>query len=113
MLSDSISVIAGPVAWGIAGLGMGIAYSTLSLVVLETAAKGEEGAATSSMQLGIVLATALATGLGGVLIDNFGSGGDSVHRSIFIQDVLMIGVLLVGLVVAGRLPGKEESQAPV
>jgi MFS family permease len=113
MLSNSISVIAGPVAWGIAGLGMGIAYSTLSLVVLETAAKGEEGAATSSMQLGIVLATALATGLGGVLIDNFGSGGDSVHRSIFIQDVLMIGVLLVGLVVAGRLPGKEESQAPV
>ncbi|HET8524174.1 MAG TPA: MFS transporter [Thermomicrobiales bacterium] len=113
MLSESVSVIAGPLAWGIAGLGMGIAYSTLSLVVLETANKGEEGAATSSMQLGIVLATALATGLGGVLIDNFGSDGASVHRSILVQDILMVGVLIMALVVAGRLPGKEDSQLPI
>jgi MFS family permease len=113
MLFHDVPVIAGPIAWGIAGLGMGIAYSTLSLVVLETAAKGEEGAATSSMQLGIVLATALATGLGGVLIDNFAQGGESVRTSILIQDALMIGVLVIALAVAGRLPGKEESRRPI
>ena len=39
------------VAWGVAGLGMGLAYSTLSLVVMETTPADQEGYASASLQL--------------------------------------------------------------
>src|SRR5713226_5444584 len=57
-----------PVAWGVAGLGMGLAYSTLSLVVLESASVDQQATASASLQLASVLGSALGTGLGGVII---------------------------------------------
>ena len=56
------------VAWGIAGLGMGMSYSTISLVVLADAPAGAEGTATASMQLSDTLGTALGTGFTGAIV---------------------------------------------
>src|SRR5215469_9763542 len=56
------------VTWGVGGLWLGLAYSTLSLVVLETVPPDQEGSATASMELAAVLGPALGTGLGGVLV---------------------------------------------
>src|SRR5918998_680827 len=39
-----------PVGWAVAGLGMGLANSTLSLLVLETAEPGQEGASSAALQ---------------------------------------------------------------
>src|SRR5207237_8471633 len=51
-------------AWGIAGLGIGMAYSSISLTVLRHSPTGSEGATASSMQLADILGNALGKGLG-------------------------------------------------
>jgi len=56
------------VAWGAAGLGIGLAYSTLTLIVLERATKGQEGTAATALQLANVLGVALGTGVGGATL---------------------------------------------
>lgn len=88
----------GTVAWGLAGLGMGLAFSTLSLVMLETAPSGQEGAASAALQLANVLGIALGTGFGGVII-----GYASASAGIAIQSLLMIGVTALAVAAASRL----------
>lgn len=106
MLLESVPVVAGIFFWGIAGLGIGIAYSSLSLTVLETAQAGQEGSATSAMQLAIVLMTAIGAGVGGVLVDAFGEDAAAIRAGLLIQDGLMIAVLIGAVVVAARLPSR-------
>lgn len=98
-------------SWGFAGLGMGFAFSTLQLIVLDTAPKGQEGIATASMQLANSLGIALAAGLGGVVIAALSEGDDATTRGIGVQSGLMIGVLILTWLVAGRLPEKADAQA--
>jgi MFS family permease len=56
------------VAWLAAGIGMGIAYPTVYLVIMRGAGTGEEGSAVSSQQVAERLALALGGGLGGACI---------------------------------------------
>jgi MFS family permease len=101
-LEPQVPVLLGTVAWGIAGLGMGLAYSTTTLVVLERATPGQEGAASAAMQLLNGLGTALGTGLGGVVI----ARASTVGTGIAIQDLLMISALLAAAAMSLRLPGR-------
>jgi predicted MFS family arabinose efflux permease len=101
-LEPQVPVLLGTVAWGIAGLGMGLAYSTTTLVVLERATPGQEGAASAAMQLLNGLGTALGTGLGGVVI----ARARTVGTGIAIQDLLMISALLAAAAMSLRLPGR-------
>ena len=55
-------------AWSMAGFGIGMAYSPLSVTVLGLAEPGTEGVASSSIQLADVLGVALGTGLGGAFV---------------------------------------------
>lgn len=106
VLSNSVPVAVAIVAWGVAGLGIGLAWSTGSLVVLESAPKGEEGAATSSMQILNVLGTALGAGIGGVIVNGFSSGDDPTRLSLVLVDSAMVLVLVLTFFVAGRMPGR-------
>jgi MFS family permease len=112
VLSPAVPALLAPVAWGVAGLGIGLAFSTISLVVLETAPAGQEGTASSAMQLANMLGVALGTGIGGVIIGD--AGGSAVgaagaaQTGIFIQYLLMIGVAALAVVTALRLPGREQ-----
>jgi MFS family permease len=54
--------------WTVAGLGMGLGYSPISLLVLREAPAGREGAASSSLHLVDVLGIALGTGIGGAAV---------------------------------------------
>jgi MFS family permease len=94
------------VAWGVGGLGMGLAYSTLSLVVLETAPKDQVGSASASMELSSVLGTALGTGLGGVIIAFAAGSGRSPTWGIAVIDILVIAVIGFACLTAIRLPGR-------
>ena len=47
---------------------VGIAYSSLTLVVLNSAPVGSAGAASAALQLANVLGVALGTGLGGAIL---------------------------------------------
>ena len=55
-------------AWGVAGLGMGLAYASLSLVVLAEAPAGAEGMASAALQLCDTLGVALGTGVAGAIV---------------------------------------------
>jgi MFS family permease len=68
VLSPSVPVAVTVVSWSLTGLGMGLSYSVISLVVLREAPAGQQGRLTSSMQLADVLGTALGAGLGGALV---------------------------------------------
>ena len=62
-----------PVIWAvptfaIAGLGMGLGYAPLSLIVLREAAPGTQGTASSALSLSDTLGTAMGTGVSGAII---------------------------------------------
>jgi len=50
------------------GLGMGMAYTMLSVVTLDEASVGSEGAASSALQMSDILGVALGAGLAGVMV---------------------------------------------
>jgi len=98
-------------AWGVGGLGMGLAYSTISLVVLETALPGQEGSATASMELASVLGSALGTGLGGAIIGVATARGSTPGTGILVVDSIVIAITGIAMLTAMRLPGQPKHTA--
>jgi MFS family permease len=90
--------------WGVAGLGMGIAYTTLGLSMLELAEPGQEGDASASLQLASVLGSGLGAGIVGALIGLMHTQGGTLTRALLLQDGLMLIVVALGLAVAKGLP---------
>ncbi len=111
MLLPPVPPLLAPAMWGIAGLGMGIAYSTLSLVVLENAPRGQEGAATSAVQLMNMLGSAVGTGIGGAVIARATIGGQGPGQGIIHQSILMTIVLGVALLAAQQLPSRPAAKS--
>src|SRR6476659_2027726 len=107
-LALAVPALLAALAWGVAGLGMGLAFSTKSLVVLEAAQPGQEGTAASALQLSNVLGVAVGAGVGGVIIGN--TGATVSLSSIIIQDVIMIGVLALAALSASRLPDRAPGR---
>ena len=90
-------------AWGIAGLGIGMAYSSISLTVLRHAPAGSEGATASSMQLADILGNALGTGIGAVAVAAAVASLGSAVVGVAITDGLAGAFAIVGILVASRL----------
>jgi MFS family permease len=68
VLMPAVPVLWAVPAFAIAGFGMGLCYSPLSLVVLAEAVPGTEGGATAGLQLSDTLGTALGTGVAGAIV---------------------------------------------
>jgi MFS family permease len=68
VISTSVPWPVAAIGWAIAGLGMGLGYAPLSLVVLRDAPSGEQGRASSALQLSDTLGIALGTGASGALV---------------------------------------------
>ena len=111
VLMPGIPVVRAVVAWGVGSLGMGLAYSTISLVVLETAPAGQEGSATASMELASVLGSALGTGLGGVIIGVTSAAGSVAGTGIAVVDIFVLAVTGLAILTAVRLPGRPQPTA--
>ena len=99
-------------AWAVAGAGMGVAYAPLSVTTLDRAAAGEEGRATSGLQLSDVLGQAIGTGVAGAIVA--GAAGSLGHRSAvalaFSFGILIaFTALVVGVRLPDRLAGSETS----
>lgn len=92
------------VGWGVAGLGMGLAYSMLALLVLETAAPGEEGVSSAALQLMFTLGTAIGAGSGGAIVALADAGILELATSIAIVFAVMGVVALGAIAVALRVP---------
>jgi MFS family permease len=103
-LFEPVPVIVAPLAWALSGLGMGFAYSGVSLTVLQSAEQGKEGAATSGMQIGFVLGTALGAGVGGAWLAALSDGEHANRSALVAQHLLMITVLALAFFAVRQLP---------
>jgi MFS family permease len=105
VLSPAVPVTVGIAAWALAGLGMGFAYSAMSLVTLREAEPGREGAATSALTLSDTLGTALGAGVGGALIAGAVAVGLEAWWGLAAAFVVGAVAHAGGLALSGRLPG--------
>jgi MFS family permease len=68
VIDPRVPVVVAWLGWALAGLGMGLAHSTISLTVIEHAPVGREGAASAAMQVANALGVALGAGVGSALV---------------------------------------------
>jgi MFS family permease len=94
-------------AWAVAGLGMGLAYSTLTLLVLETAEPGREGAASAGLQLAFTIGTAFGSGVGGALVGLADAGFLPLGNAIAVSDGVMLLVILAAGAATRRVPARD------
>ena len=104
VLLPSVPIFVGPLGWGLAGLGMGFAYITLNLTMLELAEPGQEGNASSSMQLASVLGSGVGTGIGGALVAVGHAQGSPIQHALALHFGLMLMAVLLGFFTARGLP---------
>ncbi len=95
-------------AWGIGGLGMGLAFTSMQLVTMERSPPETLGRATSTLQLVHTGAIALAAGIGGAIIAKV----TPLSQALLAQDALAIAALLLGFLCAGRLHVPRRAEVP-
>jgi MFS family permease len=99
------------VAWAMAGAGIGTAYAPLSVTTLNRAAPGEEGRATSALQLCDVLGQAIGTGVAGAIVAA-AAAGIGHGPGVALAFSFGIVVALTGVTVGARLPSQLTSGLP-
>ena len=112
VLVPGVPVLVAAVGWAIAGLGMGLAYSMLALLMLETSAPGEAGFSSAALQLMFTLGTAYGAGIGGAVVAVSAGGAIGLAGAIGIVFAIMAVVALLAFGVAWRVPrGPSEGVA--
>jgi MFS family permease len=100
------------IAWFVAGVGMGIAYPTAYLVIMEGAAAGGEGSAVSSGEVGERLGLALGGGFGGACIALAQALDAPLATGLAAALGLALVAALAGLALAPRLAQAVAERAP-
>ena len=112
VLMPSVPAVVGIGCWAVAGFGIGLAYAPLAVVTLAEAAEGQEGRATSSLQLSDMLGTALGAGVGGVLVAVGAAVADSDTAGLVAVYLLGALVAVGGVLLARRVPGRRSAALP-
>jgi MFS family permease len=103
VLADAVPAWVCIPIWSVAGLGIGMAYSSISLIVLRHAPAGSEGATAASMQLADVLGNALGTGIGAVAVAAAVASRGTADLGVAVTDGLAGAFAVAGVFVASRL----------
>ena len=96
------------VAWSAAGLGMGLSYAPISLMMLRAAPPGREGWASASLNLADVLGIALGVGIGGAAVAAVSRGSRAIAGGVVIAFAMAALAAMAALLLAGRLPGSLQ-----
>ncbi len=107
-----VPLIVAVVTWSVAGLGMGLSYSTPAIIVLRDAPAELQGASTAGLQLSDVLGTSLGTGLGGALIAGAARSGSEGWVGLALTFAVSIAVAVVGLTLTPRVRRRGAVPAP-
>jgi MFS family permease len=107
-LRPEVPVAVGVASWTVAGIGMGLAYAPISLLMLRQAPPGREGWASASLNLADVLGDALGIGVGGAAI----AAGWALSDGITTVFAIAAAVALVAVAVTVRLPPGPVTPAP-
>nr|WP_246351334.1 MFS transporter [Deinobacterium chartae] len=105
----ALPVWAGALAWAIGGFGMGLAFPTNTLIVMDSAPPEQVGSVSGALQTADVLCSALSAGLGGALLALAAAQGWSEANGLALA---FGGALLGGLLgplAASRLPARPLS----
>jgi MFS family permease len=110
VLQPDVPVAVGLAAWTVAGLGMGLAYAPISLMMLQKAPPGQEGRVSASLNLADVLGDAIGIGVGGAAVA--AAAGRDLGLGIMAAFCAAAAAGLVALVVTRRLPSGPSSAPP-
>jgi hypothetical protein len=89
-------------AWLLAGLGAGLTMSSVSVLMLKYTTDADRGADSAALQLSDATASALTTGLAGVLVAAAARGTIGYTTAFVGLDITLCGLALVGAVAGGR-----------
>ncbi len=112
VLQSRVPVAVGLAAWTVAGLGMGLAYAPLSLLMLREAPPGREGWASASLNLTDVLGTAIGIGAGGAAVAAATSRSLALALGVLAAFVIAAAVGVAALALTRRLPPGPAGSAP-
>jgi MFS family permease len=93
--------------WGIAGLGMGLGFSSVSFLLLQQSAPHETGFHTSAAQIADQLGTATLIGAGGAMLTLLGTPAAALPVLI----AVLVALGLVGVLGAPRASAQGTSSA--
>ena len=107
-LGPGVPIAIFPLAWLVAGLGMGLGYSGISLTVLGAGEGAEDdggvaGAVVAARQIFDTLGTATGAGVAGACVAIAEAGQHTTRSALTIAFALMIAVALVGVTLSGRV----------
>ncbi|WP_177154439.1 MFS transporter [Actinosynnema pretiosum] len=85
------------VLWGIGGLGVGMAMSSLSVLTLAASTDADRGFNSSALQVSDMLGSALLVGLGGVVL----AAAPNLTAAVIPLDLLMAALAVLGAVLTG------------
>ncbi|MGW4464500.1 MFS transporter [Micromonospora sp. NPDC004704] len=100
MLATAVPVVLGIVAWAVAGLGIGLAYPSISVLTLELSEPQEQGRNSSALQLSDSLSGATVLAFTGGLLAATTAPGPGTYLAGF---AVATGLALLGGLVAGRV----------
>lgn len=89
-------------SWLVAGLGMGLTMSSLSITLLRFTTDQRRGTDSAALQLGDATASALTTGVAGMLVAAAARGAIGYTPAFVSLDLAMCAVAVLGAALAGR-----------
>ena len=99
--------------FALAGLGMGLSYSPLGLIMLRESAPEQQGSASSALSLTDSLGTALGTGVSGAIIAAGLRADAGLAQGLAVAFGVGLLVILFGAGIAGRLrPATAHGRGP-
>lgn len=113
VLLPGAPILVAAAGWTIGGLGMGLAYSMLALLMLETSEPGEEGFSSAAIQLTFTLGTAFGAGVGGAIVALSETGLLSLPIAIGVVFALMVLIALGAAAVSLRVPAGPADRTAV
>ncbi|NMH95200.1 MFS transporter [Pseudonocardia bannensis] len=84
--------------WGVAGVGMGLGFASVSYLLLQQSGAGEVGFHSSAAQMADQLTTAAMIGAGGALLALLGSPATALPVLL----AVLTGLAVLGATIAGR-----------
>jgi MFS family permease len=95
-VSQTVPAYLAAIGWLVAGLGMGLGLTSLSVLVLEVSAPEDQGTNSAALQVGESLGSIVLIGIGGALFAGL-HDGDSGNGPVFV----LIWVVMTVVTVAG------------
>jgi MFS family permease len=93
--------------WALAGAGAGLTWPSIAVMLLALTPPDRQGVNSAAIQIADSVGSALSIGLGGVLVAAATRGVLGLPRAVLVLDLLLAGVAVVSVLLAGRARAPE------